>query len=97
MYKNIARAMAAAMAAGIILLGSGCAQQENEVFKLRVEAKEAKGAADRAEASAKSADEAANRAMRTANEAMNAANAAQACCAANTEKIDRAAKKAMSN
>lgn len=96
MYKTFARAMAAVMAAGIILLGSGCAAPE-DISSLRVEAQEAKGAADRAEASAKRADEAANSAMRTANEAMNAANAAQACCAANTEKIDRAAKKAMSN
>ncbi len=80
------------MAVGFIVVGSGCAT-EDEIFKLRVEAKEAKGAADRAEVAAHQADSAANASHRLATEALNASEAALACCRANTEKRNRAESK----
>ena len=92
MSRRIARLLATTMAVGFIVVGSGCAT-DDEIFKLRVEAKEAKGAAERAEAAAHKADSAANDSMRLADEAMNAAEAAHACCRANTEKRVRAESK----
>jgi len=81
-----------AMALGFIVVGSGCASQD-DIFKLRVEVKEAKGAADRAEVAANDADSAANASARLSAEALNAAEAAHACCRANTEKRIRAESK----
>jgi hypothetical protein len=92
MSRRIARVLVTAMAVGFIMVGSGCAT-EDEIFKLRVEAKEAKGAAERAEASAHKADSAANASARLSREALNAAEAAHACCRANTEKRIRAESK----
>ena len=92
MSRRIVRLLATTMAVGFIVVGSGCAT-DDEIFKLRVEAKEAKGAAERAEAAAHKADSAANDSMRLADEAMNAAEAAHACCRANTEKRTRAESK----
>jgi hypothetical protein len=84
--------MVAAMAAGFIVVGSGCAS-EGDIGKLRVETKQAKGAAERAEAAAHKADSAANNSLRLSQEALNAAQAAHACCRANTEKRVRAESK----
>ena len=92
MSRRIARLLAATMAVGFIVLGSGCAT-EDDIFKVRVEAKEAKGAAERAEAAAHKADSAANDSLRLSQEALNAAEAAHACCRANTEKRIRAEEK----
>ena len=92
MSRGIARLLVTTMAVGFIVVGSGCAT-EDEIFKLRVEAKEAKGAADRAEVAAHQADSAANASHRLASEALNAAEAAFACCRANTEKRNRAESK----
>jgi len=92
MSRRIARLLVAAMAMGFVLLGAGCAT-DDEIFKLRVEVKEAKGAADRAEAAAHKADSASNASLRLAEEALNAAEAAHACCRANTEKRIRAQEK----
>lgn len=92
MSRRIARLLVAAMAMGFVLLGAGCAT-DDEIFKLRVEVKEAKGAADRAEAAAHKADSASNASLRLAEEALNAAEAAHACCRANTEKRIRAEEK----
>ena len=92
MSRRIARLLVTTMAAGFIVVGSGCAT-EDDIFKLRVEAKEAKGAAERAEAAAHKADSAANNSLRLATEALNAAQAAHACCRANTEKRTRAESK----
>ena len=89
MSRRIARLLATTMAIGIVVAVSGCAA-EDDIFKLRIEAKEAKGAADRAEAAAHAADSAANDSLRLANEAFNAAEAAHACCRANTERRVRA-------
>jgi hypothetical protein len=92
MSRRIAQLLVTTMAVGFIVLGSGCAT-DDEIFKLRVEAKEAKGAAERAEAAAHKADSAANASARLAAEALNAAEAAHACCRANTEKRIRAEQK----
>jgi len=92
MSRRIARLLVTTMAVGFIVVGSGCAT-EDEIFKLRVEVKEAKGAADRAERAANEADSAANASVRLSTEALNAAEAAHACCRANTEKRIRAESK----
>ena len=92
MSRRIVRFLVTTMAVGFIVVGSGCAT-EDEIFKLRVEAKEAKGAADRAERAANEADSSANAALRFSSEALNAAEAAHACCRANTEKRIRAESK----
>lgn len=92
MSRRIVRLLVTTMAVGFIVVGSGCAT-EDEIFKLRVEAKEAKGAAERAEAAAHKADSAANNSSRLATEAMNAGEAAHACCRSNTEKRIRAEQK----
>ena len=92
MSTRIARLLVTAMAAGFIVVGSGCAT-EDEIFKARVEAKEAKGAAEQAERVANEADSRANSSLRLSQEALNAAKAAHACCRANTEKRTRAEDK----
>jgi hypothetical protein len=92
MSRRIVRLLVTTMAVGFIVLGSGCAS-DDEIFKLRVEVKEAKGAADRAERAANDADSAANASLRLSEEALNAAEAAHACCRANTEKRIRAESK----
>ncbi len=92
MSRRIARLLVTTMAVGFIVVGSGCAT-EDDIFKLRVEVKEAKGAADRAERTANDADSAANASARLSAEALNAAQAAHACCRANTEKRIRAESK----
>lgn len=92
MSRRSARLLVAAMAMSFVLVGAGCAT-DDDIFKLRVEVKEAKGAADRAEAAAHKADSAANASHRTSEEALNAAQAAHACCRANTEKRIRAEEK----
>jgi uncharacterized lipoprotein NlpE involved in copper resistance len=92
MSRRIARLLVTTMAVGFIVVGAGCANQD-DIFKLRIEAKEAKGAAERAETAAHKADSAANDSARLAQEALNAAEAAHACCRANTEKRIRAESK----
>jgi hypothetical protein len=59
------------------------------------EAAAAKAAADSAGAAAAAAANTANSASSAANQALQAAKAAQACCDANSEKIDRAFQKSM--
>jgi hypothetical protein len=92
MSRRIARLLVTTIAVGFIVVGTGCAT-DDEIFKLRVEAKEAKGAADRAEVAAHKADSAANASARLSTEALNAAEAAYACCRANTERRTRAESK----
>jgi hypothetical protein len=92
MSRRIARLLVTTMAVGFIVVGTGCAT-EDEIFKLRVETKEAKGAAERAEIAAHKADSAANASARLSAEALNAAQAAFACCRANTERRTRAESK----
>ncbi|MDX1431666.1 MAG: alanine-zipper protein [Gammaproteobacteria bacterium] len=96
MSISITRALTALVGAGVIALSAGCAT-DDQLFKARVEAKEALGAAQRAEAAANRADSAAAGAALDADQAMRTANEAKACCTENTEKIDRAARKVGSN
>ena len=92
MSTRIARLLVATLTAGFIVVGSGCAT-DDAIAKLRIEVKEAKGAAERAERAANDADSRANAVNRLADEALNAAQAAHACCRANTEKRIRAESK----
>ena len=92
MSRRIARLLVTSLAIGFIVVGSGCATEE-DIGKLRIEVKEAKGAADRAERAANDADSRSNSVYRLATEALNAAEAAHACCRANTEKRIRAESK----
>lgn len=92
MSRRIARLLVTAMAAGFIVVGAGCATEE-DISSARAEANEAKSAAERAEAAAHKADSAANDSLRLSQEALNAAEAAHACCRANTEKRIRAESK----
>ena len=92
MSRRIARLLVATLAVGFIVVGSGCASDE-EIGKLRIEVKESKGAAERAERAANDADSRSNSVFRLATEALNAAEAAHACCRANTEKRIRAESK----
>jgi phage shock protein A len=86
--------MTAVMAAMFITLGAGCASTD-DINEIRNLAREAKGTADRADRTAKRAESTANNAQRQAEQALQAANEAQACCTANTEKINRMFKGAM--
>jgi outer membrane murein-binding lipoprotein Lpp len=95
MSGKVARLMTVTLVAMFIGLSAGCASN-TEIEEIRSMAREAKGAADRAERTAKRAESRATEAQRQAEQAMTAANAAQACCTANTEKLDRMFKKSMS-
>ena len=94
MSARIARLMTVALAATFITLSAGCAST-TDIDEIRSMAREAKGAADRAERTAKRAESRATEAQRQAEQALTAANAAQACCTANTEKLNRMFKKSM--
>ncbi len=95
MSVKIARFMTVTLAVMVLVLGTGCASNI-EIEEIRSMAREAKGAADRAERTAKRAESRAADAQRQAEQAMTAANAAQACCTANSDKLDRMFKKSMS-
>ncbi len=94
MSAKIARLTTVALAVMFITVGAGCAT--TEIDEIRSMAREAKGAADRAERTAKRAESRATEAQRQAEQALTAANAAQACCTANSEKLNRMFKKSMS-
>lgn len=95
MSAKIARLTTVALAVMFITVGAGCASN-TEIDEIRSMAREAKGAADRAERTAKRAESRATEAQRQAEQALTAANAAQACCTANSEKLNRMFKKSMS-
>jgi len=95
MSVKIARFMTVTLAVMFMVLGTGCSTNI-EIEGIRSMAREAKGAADRAERTAKRAESRAADAQRQAEQAMTAANAAQACCTANSDKLDRMFKKSMS-
>lgn len=94
MSVKTARVLTALMAAMFITLGAGCATTD-QIEEIRNMAQDAKGTADRAERTAKRAEATANNAQRQAEQALQAANEAQACCTANTEKLNRMFKKSM--
>ncbi len=88
---NAARASALAIALG---LASGCATTE-QLEEVRGIANEALSQAQVANQKADEANAAASNAGATASQALDAAQSAQACCDANTEKLDRMFEKAM--
>jgi hypothetical protein len=100
--KTIAKVLVAA-AATVALAGCVSESKFNEhvasadaaIKAAAQEAAAAKAAADSAAAAASAAANTANSAQSAANQAMQAAKAAQACCDANSEKIDRAFQKSM--
>jgi hypothetical protein len=71
------------------------AKNDAAVQSAAQQAAAAKSAADAANAAAGNAASTASAAQNTANQAGQAAKAAQACCDANSEKIDRAFQKSM--
>ncbi|MGH8494641.1 MAG: Lpp/OprI family alanine-zipper lipoprotein [Gammaproteobacteria bacterium] len=84
-----------ALLAGI---GAGCAAQgegptmsdvQQMAEQAAQDAQAARTAAEEAQSTASEAREMASGAQSTANEALSAANEAQACCDANSEKMDR--------
>lgn len=100
--KTIAKIIVAA-AATVALAGCVSESKFNEhvasadaaIKAAAQEAAAAKAAADSAGAAAAAAANTANSASSAANQALQAAKAAQACCDANSEKIDRAFQKSM--
>jgi hypothetical protein len=100
--KTIAKILVAAAATAAL---AGCVSESkfNEhvasadaaIKAAAQQAASAQAAADAANAAASAASTAANSASSTANQALQAAKAAQACCDANSEKIDRAFQKSM--
>jgi hypothetical protein len=86
MKRTIALTAAVALAA----LLSGCATDQ-----MKKDIADAKAAADQAQATADRAQSTADAAGARADAAMDAARDAQACCDANSEKIDRMFRKAM--
>ena len=93
--KTIAKVLIAAAATAAL---AGCVSESkfNEhVAAADAQIKAAQQEAAAATATAKAAADAAAMANQTANQAGQAAKAAQACCDANSEKIDRAFQKSM--
>jgi hypothetical protein len=105
MKTAIAKILTAAVAAVVLASASGCVSQSKfdehvasadaAIKAAAQEAAAAKAAADAAGAAAASANSAASAAQSSANQAAQAAKGAQACCDANSEKIDRAFQKSM--
>ena len=82
-------ALAAAVLAASTLL-SGCATEQ-----MKQDIAEAKAMAEQAQADAGQAQSSADAAASQADMAMDAARGAQACCDANSERVDRMFRKAM--
>lgn len=79
---------AAVLAASTLLAGCASEQTKQDIADAKAMAAEAKAAAEQAQSSA---DAAASQ----ADMAMDAARGAQACCDANSERVDRMFRKAM--
>jgi len=99
MKKNFLYVGVAVVALGVM---SGCATQK-DIDAVRAtaeqalnEARAAKTTADAARAGAEEAKSVATNAQNTANRAAQAASEAQACCAANTDRIERMFQRSMS-
>ena len=101
MNRRIGKWSAAASVAAVVTLGAGCASTDDlnalraDVESLRSATSAAQDTASGAVADAEAARSEAGQASRTANRALSAAREAQACCAANSEKIERMFKKSM--
>ena len=101
MKKRIARLTVATGIAAVVTLGAGCASTDElnalraDLDTLRGETSAVQDTAAGAVEDAGAARAEAGQATRTANRALSAAREAQACCAANSEKIERMFKKSM--
>jgi murein lipoprotein len=99
MKKNFLYAGIAVLTLG---MASGCAspggidEVRATAEQALTEARAAKTTADAANASAEEARRVATNAQNTANRAAQAASEAQACCAANTDRIERMFQRSMS-
>lgn len=92
MATKLAKVLGAAAIAGFAVAGSGCA---GDMSAMQAKIDEAMNAAAAAQSASASASSAAASAQSTADAALEAANGAQACCSANSEKIDRMFQRAM--
>lgn len=99
MKKNLLYVGVALVALGVT---SGCANTQGldavraTAEQALNEARAAKTAADAAQAGSEEAKRVATNAQNTANRAAQAASEAQACCAANTDRIERMFQRSMS-
>ena len=94
MKKNFLYAGVAVIAFGVM---SGCASiTPEELDAVRATADQALSEARTATAGAEEAKRIAANAQNTANSAAQAASQAQACCAANTDRIERMFERTMS-
>ncbi len=100
--KNVRKVVMACAASAVLLAAGGCASTD-EIESVRStavealnEARAAKSAADSAAATAAEAKSIATSAQSAANRAAQAASEAQACCRANTDRIERMFEKSMS-
>lgn len=94
--------MSAALAAAFLLSGCAGDQLKKDVAELRAMTEKAQASADRAQTSADAAKAEAGKAAAkadaaedTADMALDEARESQACCSANSEKVDRMFRKAM--
>ena len=79
-----------------LALASGCASiTKEQLDEVRAMAEQAMSSSESAAATADKAMNTAESAMSKADAAMDAAGGAQACCDANSERIDRAFQKSM--
>ena len=101
MKNRIAKWTAATSVAAVVTLGAGCAStdvmdaMQADIESLKGATAAAQDTAAGAASDAEAARAEAGQASRTANRALSAAREAQACCAANSEKIERMFKKSM--
>ena len=101
MHYRIAKLAAAAGAAAVLTLSSGCARMQDiemlqsEVDRLNTDLAAAQEAAKGAMMEAEAANAAAGNAAAAASDAMSAASDAQANAAANAEKLQRMLDKVM--
>ncbi|MGI9334587.1 MAG: Lpp/OprI family alanine-zipper lipoprotein [Gammaproteobacteria bacterium] len=92
MASKLAKILGAAAIAGFAVAGSGCA---GDMSSMQAKVDEAMNAAAAAQSAAANAASAAASAQSTADAALEAANGAQACCNANSDKIDRMFQRSM--
>ena len=96
---RIARQFPAIAAVSLVaMLGIGCASTANleqMVKDAQQTANEALDAANKAQRTADQANSAASSAAQKAEQAMSGVNDAQACCSANTERLNRMFEKSM--
>jgi len=90
MATKIQAALRAAALVGSLAIVTGCAAvKQEQLDEVRAIAEAARDAATAAQRGVTTAQQAAQGAQSTADQALRAAQQAQACCDANTQRIDR--------